>query len=164
MLIAHINIAISGLPTITISLNSTLPSLVSLMPPAPSTNLECHGVYRISTCGTRALQVGKVYLHFDGASGAQVGLEHILQTDGSSDVELECLTTSSNVRVGVDHFQGRGRPDGAPTGAGQYSVCVISHATLRLRGSLEPTYMFLINLVLFSRKRGGRLSKRKEGE
>lgn len=53
---------------------------------------------------------GELQVHFDGASRAEVGSEDILKTDRSSNVELQGLTASRNVRVGIDDLESRRSP------------------------------------------------------
>jgi hypothetical protein len=43
-------------------------------------------------------------LHLDGSFGTEIGLENILQANGSCDVHLKSLSSSGNLGIGVDRL------------------------------------------------------------
>ena len=88
---------------VTISFKRVLPSLVSLISPAPPTSLQQN--QRESERERERERERKrercVYIHFDGAFGAEVGLEDILQAFGGVDVHVKCCRFVQHLRVWI---------------------------------------------------------------
>lgn len=51
-----------------------------------------------------------IHLHFDSTTGAEVGAQHILETNGSCNVQLKSLAATSNVRIRIDQLERRRSP------------------------------------------------------
>jgi hypothetical protein len=67
-----------------------LPSLVNLICPAPPTSLKNHSIF----------------LHFDGSSGSEIGLEDFLESFGGIDVDTKGLLLSDDVSISIDVLEG----------------------------------------------------------
>lgn len=91
----------------TISCRSTLPSLVSLISPAPPTSLREVSI-------RRAAQASAASAHLDSALRPKIGTQDLLQTLGGVDVEYQrMLLLRGALGLGVDELQGHGDGFGA---------------------------------------------------
>lgn len=87
-----------------------LPSLVSLISPAPPTSLEMKTRERIWKTEKRENKLegeeekGKS-VHLDGAFGAEVGLENILQALGGIDIHVKCCRFVQHFCIWIQHSQ-----------------------------------------------------------
>lgn len=81
-----------------------MPSLVSLMSPAPPTSLQDYKkCEKINYKKIEKLEASG--LHFDGALGAEVGFEDVLQTLGGVDVHVQSRRFVQHLRIRVQHSQ-----------------------------------------------------------
>ena len=95
---------------VTISFKRVLPSLVSLISPAPPTSLQNknHRERENQRENHREREREREKerereRHLDGAFGAEVGLEDILQALGGVDVHMECCRFVQHLRVWIQH-------------------------------------------------------------
>ena len=92
---------------VTISFKRVLPSLVSLISPAPPTSLQNknqrENQRERERESERVRKERERERHFDGAFGAEVGLEDILQALGGVDVHMECCRFIQHLRVWIQH-------------------------------------------------------------
>ena len=93
---------------VTISFKRVLPSLVSLISPAPPTSLQNknqrENQRERERESERVREERERERHFDGAFGAEVGLEDILQAFGGVDVHVKCCRFVQHLRVWIQPY------------------------------------------------------------